>query len=228
MDFWQELCNVMFVDNQELLQIIATTLLMSCTSTVVSCAIGIPLGILIAISEFRGKKMLLRFLHTLMGLPPVLAGLIVFFLLCGIGPFGQYHLLYSVPAMVIAQILLITPIAAGLSESFAAGKLPLMAETMQGLHLGKRTRFACLLGECKSQLFSVFFTGFGRAISEVGAAQLVGGNIQYKTRVLTTAIVLETNKGNFEMALALGIILLVISFVVMGMAQWLQEVTARD
>ncbi len=228
MSFWEELANSLFVDNQELLQIIGTTLAMSCTSSLISCAIGIPLGVLISLSGFHGKKMLLRLMHMLMGLPPVLAGLIVFFLLCGVGPFGQYRLLYSVPAMVIAQILLITPIAAGLSESFAAGKLPLMNETMQGLGLGKAKRFVCLLIECKSQLFSVFFTGFGRAISEVGAAQIVGGNIQYKTRVMTTAIVLETNKGNFDMALALGIILLVISFTVMALAQWLQEVTDCD
>jgi len=228
MDFWQELANVLFFNNHELLQIIGVTLITSCCSTAISCIIGVPLGILIAISNFRGKKMLLRVLHTLMGLPPVLAGLIVFFLLCGVGPFGRYHLLYSIPAMVTAQFLIITPIAAGLAESFASGKLPLMNETMQGLRLSKASRFACLMRECRMQLFSVFFTGFGRAISEVGAAQIVGGNIQYKTRVMTTAIVLETNMGDFEMALALGILLLIISFVVMGLAQWLQEVTSRD
>jgi len=214
--------------NHELLQIIGTTLCMSASSTLISCLIGVPLGIWIALNTFPGKALLLRFLHTLMGLPPVLAGLLVFFLLCGVGPLGSFHLLYSVQAMVLAQILLITPIAAGLAESFAQGKIPLMKETMEGLRFNKRTQFLCVFLECKSQLFSIFFTGFGRAISEVGAAQLVGGNIQFKTRIMTTAIVLETNKGNFDMALAIGIILLIISFIVMSCAQFFQERTMSD
>ncbi|MDL2257757.1 ABC transporter permease [Eubacteriales bacterium OttesenSCG-928-K08] len=223
MEVIREAFLLLFGENGELRQIIGVTLQMSFTSTIISTCIGIPLGVFIGMRQFRGKRLILRFTHTLMGLPPVVAGLLVFFLLSRSGPLGQYRLLYSVTAMVVAQVLLITPIAVGLSSSIVSAQAPLMRETALGMGLSKGRQLLYTLYECRRQLFSVLFTGFGRAISEVGAAQLVGGNVQYKTRVMTTAIVLETNKGNFGLAVALGVILLIIAFVVTSVAQRLQE-----
>jgi len=223
MEVISEAVSLLFGANSELRQIIGVTLQMSFTSTLISCCIGIPLGVLLGIRQFRGKRFIMRIIHTLMGLPPVVAGLLVFFLLSRSGPLGEYKLLYSVTAMVTAQVLLITPIAIGLSHSIVSSRAPLMRETALGISLSKGRQLLYTLYESRKQLFSVLFTGFGRAISEVGAAQLVGGNIQYKTRVMTTAIVLETNKGNFGLAVALGVILLLIAFIITSVAQRLQE-----
>ena len=227
MDTFSTLLSMLAQPGSELRQIIGVTLRMSFTSTLISCTVGVLLGSLLGISRFRGKGLILRATHTLMGLPPVLSGLLVFFLLSRSGPLGEYKLLYSVTAMVVAQVLLITPVATGLSASFVHARAPQMEETVKGLGLGRLLYLLYMIYECRTQLFSVFFTGFGRAISEVGAAQLVGGNVQYKTRVMTTAIVLETNMGRFEMALALGLTLLVIAFVITSLAQIFQEVGNR-
>ena len=191
----------------------------------IALGIGIPLGTVLGIFQFRGKGIIMRIVNTLMGLPPVVAGLLVFFLLSRSGPLGQYRLLYSVPAMIIAQVILITPIAIGLTASAIAQLYPKLRETAIGIGLPRRKQVLYALYECRASLFAVLFTGFGRAISEVGAAQIVGGNVQYKTRVMTTAIVLETNKGNFSMAIALGFVLLLIAFSLMCVGQFLQERT---
>lgn len=223
MDVIQEAMMLLFGQNGELRHILGVTLQMSFTSTMLSCCLGIPLGVFVGMSNFKGKKTILRITHTLMGLPPVVAGLLVFFLLSRSGPLGQWKLLYSVTAMVVAQVLLIAPIAIGLSASMINAQAPLIRDTAMGIGLSKPRQLLYLLFECRKQLFAVFFTGFGRAISEVGAAQLVGGNVQYKTRVMTTAILLEINKGNFGLAVALGILLLLIAFIITSIAQRLQE-----
>jgi tungstate transport system permease protein len=227
MEVLQDTISLLFGGNPELRQIIAVTLQMSLSSTLISICLGIPLGTLIGIFEFKGKRILMRIIHTLMGLPPVVAGLLVFFLLSRSGPLGEYKLLYSVTAMVTAQVILITPIATGLTASMVSARYPLIRETAWGIGLSRPRQLIYTLYECRSSLFAVLFTGFGRAISEVGAAQIVGGNIQYKTRVMTTAIVLETNKGNFEMAIALGIVLLVIAFIITCLGQYLKERSDR-
>lgn len=218
-----EVAGLLFGADDELRQIIAVTLQMSFASTILSVLAGVPVGLLFATREFRGKGLLLRVVHTLMGFPPVVAGLVVFSVLSRSGPLGQYKLLYSVPAMVTAQVLLITPIAIGLTEATVAARYPMLKETAAGMGLSGLRLLYYTLYECRKPLFAVLFTGFGRAISEVGAAQLVGGNIQYKTRVMTTSIVLETNMGHFSKALALGLVLLLISFVITSVAQALQE-----
>jgi tungstate transport system permease protein len=214
---------MLFGPDSELRGIIGVTLQLSLTSTLIACCIGIPLGVIVGSSTFRGKKLVLRLTHTLMGLPPVVAGLVVFFLLSRSGPLGHYKLLYSVTAMVAAQVLIITPIAAGLAASMAGARAPLLRETAAGINLSGTRRYLYTLYECRHQLISVVFTGFGRAISEVGAAMMVGGNIQYKTRIMTTAIVLETNMGYFQQALALGILLLIISFIITSLAHFFLE-----
>lgn len=213
---------LLFGENGELRQILGVTLKMASISTSVSFIVGTALGVLLGLNEFRFKRGILSITSTLMGFPPVLAGLVVFFILSRSGPLGEFKLLYSVTAMVCAQILIITPVMLHMSATTIGERAASIKETMQGLGLNKWKQLKYVLLENKSQLFALFFLGFGRAISEVGAAQLVGGNVQYKTRVMTTAIVLETNKGNFEMALALGVLLLIIAFIINVLSRLLQ------
>lgn len=223
MDAFKDAFGLVFSLDKQLWHIIGVTLRMSLASTALSCAMGIPLGIVLGSTRFRGRAMLLRVLYTLMGLPPVVAGLIVFLLLSRSGPFGSLGLLFSVEAMVIAQCLLITPIAAGFTASVTAVNAPRVLETAKGLRLSRARTAKLLLVENRISLISVLLTAFGRAISEVGAVNLVGGNIQFKTRVMTTAIMLETNKGNFEFAIALGFILLLIAFLINFAASFLRR-----
>lgn len=215
--------SLVFTPGSELSQIVLLTLQMAALSTVISTVIGVPLGVCIGLYRFPGKRLVMRILNTLMGLPPVLAGLVVFFILSRSGPLGSLRLLYTLPAMVCAQVLLITPIVCGLSATAVSGVAPLVHETAHGMGLARHRELLCLLFECRSQLVSILFVAFGRSIGEVGAVMLVGGNVQYKTRVMTTAIMLETNMGHFEYAVALGIVLLVVSFVINSVALSLQE-----
>lgn len=214
MDYLKEAVALIFSGDSELIKIIYTTLIMSVFSTGISALLGIPLGVFIGKSSFRGKSIILQLTNTLMGLPPVLAGLIVFMLFRSVGPFGRLHLMFSLPVMVIAQVLLITPVIAGLSASAAESRALLLKETVMGLGISKSRQNLLLLRECMGQNISIILMGFGRSIAEVGAVSLVGGNIQFKTRVMTTAILLEANKGDFEKALALGILLMLISLLV--------------
>lgn len=223
MESFKEALTLVFSLDRELWQIIGVTLRMSLASTSLSCIIGIPLGVFLGSGSFRGKAMLMRVLYTLTGLPPVVAGLLVFLLLSRSGLLGSLKLLFSVEAMVIAQCILIIPIVTALCASVIAIKAPSLLETADGLRLPRRTKTKLLLIENRVPLVSVILTGFGRAISEVGAVNLVGGNIQYKTRVMTTAIMLETNKGNFEFAIALGVVLLIIAFIINFAASFLKK-----
>ncbi len=223
METIKEAAGLIFGGDKELWQIIATTLVMSVFSTGISALLGIPLGVMIGKNRFPGKGALLRLTNTLMGLPPVLAGLIVFILFRSIGPFGRFHLLFSVPVMVIAQVLLITPVVTGLCAAAAEERAALLRETAMGLGLPKYRQTLLLLRECAGQFVSVALMGFGRSIAEVGAVSLVGGNIQFKTRVMTTAILLEANKGDFTKALALGILLMGLALLVNVPAYSLRE-----
>ena len=218
--------SLLFTPGSELSQIVLVTLQMSACSTIISTLIGVPLGVCIGLYRFPGKRLIMRILNTLMSLPPVLAGLIVFFILSRSGPLGTLRLLYTLPAMVIAQVLIITPIVCGLSATAIAGVAPLLHETAHGMGLTRKRELLYLLYECRAQIVSIMFAGFGRSIGEVGAVMLVGGNVQYKTRVMTTAIMLETNMGHFEYAVALGIVLLTISFIVNSIVLSLQERTS--
>lgn len=200
--------------DRELWTIILTTLEMSLFSTVISAVLGFPLGIWLGSRSSRPREIIKRITNTLMSLPPVVAGLVVFLLFRSVGPFGGLHLLFSVPVMVIAQVILITPVVAGMTCSIVEMAAPSIIETAAGLSIGKARCGRLILRECAPQLIGVILLGFGRSIAEVGAVSLVGGNIENKTRVMTTAIMLEANRGDFDLALANGIILLVISFAV--------------
>ena len=200
--------------DRELLQIIGVTLRMSFFSTLISCLVGMPLGVVMATSTFKGKRTIRKIIGTFMGLPPVVAGLIVYLLFTRYGPFGSLGLLFTVEIMVIAQCMLIIPVVINLTESILSVNVKGLTETAKGLNFSKSKTAFLLLTENRFSLMSVVLTAFGRSIAEVGAVSLVGGNIQWKTRVMTTAIMLETNKGNFTFALALGIVLLLISLAV--------------
>ena len=200
--------------DKELLQILFVTLRMSFFSTLISCSIGMPLGVLIESGRFKSRGLIKKGLHTLMGLPPVVAGLIVYMLFTKYGPFGRLGLLFTVEVMVIAQCMLIIPIVSSLTCSVVSTNLTPVLQTAKGLRLSKAKTLQLLLNENRYALVSVVLTAFSRSIAEVGAVSLVGGNIQWKTRVMTTAIMLETNKGNFSFALALGCVLLLISLIV--------------
>ncbi|MBQ7687944.1 MAG: ABC transporter permease [Clostridia bacterium] len=214
MEFIKEAVSLLVSGDREIWQIIGTTLVMSVFSTGISAVLGIALGVLIGKKRFRGKGILLRITNTLMGLPPVVAGLLVFVLFRGVGPFGSLHLMFSVPIMVIAQVLLITPVVTGLSAAAAGERGIMIAETARGIGLSGAKQTLLLVRECAPQFVSIILVGFGRSIAEVGAVSLVGGNIQFKTRVMTTAILLESNKGNFEKAFALGVVLMLLSLLV--------------
>ena len=223
MNSFQEAFNLLTSFDKELYQIIATTLKMSFFSTLISCLLGIPLGALLESRAFRGKALIKRIIHTLIGLPPVVAGLIVYMLFTHYGPFGKLGILFTVKVMVVAQVVLITPLVIALTSSIVSGNTKQIKETATGLNLSRASIMTLYITENKNAIMSVILTAFGRAISEVGAVSLVGGNIQFKTRVMTTAIMLETNKGNFSFALALGIILLIIAFVVNTIASFIER-----
>ena len=221
MDSIRQAFELLFHFDKELWQIIGVTMRMSFWSTLISCLIGLPLGALLGTKRFKGRQAILKIVHTLMGLPPVVAGLLVYALFTHYGPFGSLNLLFTVEVMVIAQVILITPIVTGLSSSFIESSSSGVIETAGGLGFSKPRIALLCISEGRSSMLSVVLSAFGRSIAEVGAVSIVGGNIQWKTRVMTTAIMLETNKGNFSFALALGIILLLIAFIVNALASFI-------
>lgn len=200
--------------NFVLLDILTVTLKMSITSSIVALLIGVPLGVLFGSNNFRGKKIVIILNRTMMGLPPVVCGLLCYLMFCGVGPLRHLRLLYTVTGMVIAQIILITPVVVGSMEPFVAGIYPEIRETAIGLGLSKAKTLWLIINESTYQILSTYLLGFSRALAEVGAVSMVGGAIVFKTNVMTTAIMNYTNMGDFDMALALGIILMGISLVV--------------
>ena len=223
MEAINEVLELLFGPNNELRQIIWVTLRMSFLSTVISAAIGIPLGVILGCVKFPGNGIVKRVTTTLMGLPPVVAGLVVFLILSNSGPLGSMKLLYTVTAMVVAQIILITPIIAGLTSNTVGVKYMQVSETVKGIGLSSYKSYLYTLYECRHQMVAVLLTGFGRAISEVGAVQIVGGNIQHKTRVMTTTIMMATNMGRFYVAITLGVVLLIIAFAINGLAHFFSK-----
>ncbi len=224
----KQVLELLFGADPELRQIIGVTLRMSVMSTLISALIGIPWGVAMGANQFKGKAILSRITNTLMGLPPVVAGLIVFLVLSRSGPLGKLSLLYSVPAMVIAQVVLISPIIAGMTANIVSLRAPSINETCAGIGINGWKRLWLTIKECRIPFVISVLAGFGRSIAEVGAVQMVGGNIQFKTRVMTTAIMMQTNMGRFELAVALGIVLLIISFIVNSLVHRIQEQTLRD
>jgi tungstate transport system permease protein len=206
--------HLIFSLDREVLEITWLSLKVSGTATLVSVVIGISLGMVIALNGFPGKKLVISVINTGMGLPPVVVGLFVTVFLWRNGPFGFLELLYSPTAMIIAQVVIATPIVMGLSVA-ALQNLPPMLK-LQILSLGA-TRWQMvwiLIREARLPFMAAVMAGFGGVISEIGASIMVGGNIKGYSRVLTTATVMETGRGNFDVAFALSIILLMLVFVV--------------
>jgi len=219
---------LLFGSDPELRQIIAVTLRMSLFSTLFSSLIGIPAGVLLGANDFKGKAFFSRLVNTLLGLPPVVAGLIVFLLLSRSGPLGSFRLLYTVEAMVVAQVLLITPFIIAMTSNLVGVNANSINETLTGVGIRGTKRLKYFLLDFRVPFISIILAGFGRSIAEVGAVQMVGGNVQFKTRVMTTAIMMQTNMGRFDFAIALGLILLLISFLVNSVVNRIQKVAADD
>ena len=198
----------------DLLEIIGLSLRVSLTAVAIACTIGLPLGAVMAITRFPGRNALLVLLNALMGLPPVVVGLLVYLMLSNAGPLGWLQLLYTPTAMIIAQSILITPIVAALSTQVISDLNAEYAEQFRSLCVSTRAAVAALLWDARYSLLTVALAGFGRAVAEVGAVIIVGGNIDHLTRVMTTAIALETSKGDLALALALGIVLMAIALAV--------------
>lgn len=200
--------------NRELINILLTTAKTTLTSSLLALLIGVPIGIFLGSCRFRGRSILVVINRTLMGVPPVVCGLIFYLLFSGVGPFRHLKLLFTVEIMILAQFVLITPLVVSSIESFISSIAQPVKETAIGLNLGNTKTFLLLLNESRYQIISTYLLGFARAIAEVGAVSMVGGAIAWKTNLMTTAIMQYTNMGNFSLGIALGLILMTISLVI--------------
>jgi tungstate transport system permease protein len=210
-----------------LVEIVLLSLRVSLTAVVAACLVGLPLGAAIAVTRFPGRGAVIVLLNTLMGLPPVAIGLLIYMLLSNAGPLGILNLLYTPAAMIVAQAVLVTPIIAALARQVIEDLNAEYDEQLRSLGVGRARAIATLLWDGRYSLLTVALAGFGRAIAEVGAVIIVGGNIARVTRVMTTAIALETSKGDLALALALGVILISLALVVNAGVMGLKATAAR-
>jgi len=209
--------------NAEVLQITLRTLQVSGAATLISLALGIPVGTWLALVRFRGRALVLGVVNAGMGLPPVVVGLFLAIMLWRSGPLGGLHLIYSPTAMIIAQTIIAFPIVAGITASAIQQLDPRLRLQLLGLGASPAQLVSALWWQARLPLLSAAMAGFGGAISEVGASMMVGGNIAGQTRIMTTAIALETSRGEFGQATALGALLLALSLLVTLAATWLQQ-----
>jgi tungstate transport system permease protein len=212
-----EAIRLIVTGNPGLVEIVVLSLRVSGIALLVSTLVGIPLGAALGLSRFTGRRLLIALLYTGMGFPPVVVGLFVYLMLSRSGPLGQLEAaliprLFTPGAMIVAQSIIAFPLIAGFTMAAVVGVDPQLRPQVQALGATRRQVAWTVLAEARVGVIVSIVAGFGGIISEVGAVMLVGGNIEHSTRVLTTAIVLETRKGNFQLAIALGAILLGISF----------------
>ena len=198
----------------DLLEITLRSLQVSLTALVIASVLALPFGTWLAIRRFRYRRATIAVLNALMGLPPVVVGLIVYLLLSRSGPFGVFGLLFTPTAMIIAQVIIITPLIASITHQAMRELWAEYHDLLISLNTSKRQRIATLIWDGRRALLTAALAGFGRAIGEVGAIMIVGGNIDHATRVLTTAIILETGKGDFALALGLGFVLIALALAV--------------
>jgi len=219
---------VLISDYGDLMEVILLTLQVSGTATIISILLGLPVGLWLALHDFPGKKAILSFINFGMGLPPVVVGLFVSLLLWRYGPLGGLGIMYTPTAMIIAQSVIASPIIAGLSFA-AVSALPANLR-LQMLSLGATNWQAnwILIKEAKLGLMAAIMAGFGGVVSEIGASMMVGGNVKGQTRVLTTATVMEVGKGNYDLAIALSLVLLVLSYGVVASLTYAQNYGKRD
>jgi tungstate transport system permease protein len=203
----------------DLSEIVGRSLYISLTAVLIACFIGFPIGAFLALKKFRGRGIIIIILNTLMGLPPVVVGLTVYLVLSRAGPFGVLGLLFTPTAMIVAQTLLIIPIVTALSRQTIEDLWSEYREQLLSFGVSTTRVIPTLLWDGRYALMMAMLAGFGRASAEVGAVMIVGGNIDHATRVMTTSIALETTKGNLDLALALGMILLAITLGINAVAQ---------
>ncbi len=208
-------------------RIVLLSLQVSLSAVLIAALVGLPLGALLAVARFPGRAAVIVVLNALMGLPPVVAGLLVYLLLSRSGPLGAYGLLFTPTAMVIVQGVLVAPILAALARQVLDALWEEYAEQLRSFGAGPWRAVPTLLWDGRFALLTVLLAGFGRAAAEVGAVMIVGGNIEGFTRVMTTTIALETSKGDLPLALALGLVLIAIVLGVNALAQGLRDALAR-
>jgi tungstate transport system permease protein len=212
----------------DLLRIIALSLKVSLSAVGIAMLVGMPMGGLIALGRFPGRQALVVIFNALMGLPPVVVGLMVYVLLSRSGPFGVFNLLFTPAAMIIAQVILVLPIVVSLTRQTVHSLWLEYRETLNSVAASPAQCLATVLWEGRFMLSTAILVGFGRAIAEVGAVMIVGGNIDNVTRVMTTAIALEASKGDLALALGLGFILLMISMALNILAHGLTSFTTNE
>lgn len=195
-------------------EITTLSLQVSFAATLIASAIAIPLGALVAVTQFRGQSIVVATLNAMMGLPPVVIGLVVYLLLSRAGPLGDWGILFTPSAMIMAQCCLIIPIIAALSRQLLEAYYLEYRDQLHSLGISRWGYIPTLIWDARFQLLTAILAGFGRAIAEVGAVMIVGGNINHVTRVMTTTIALETSKGNLNLALALGAVLVLITLLI--------------
>jgi tungstate transport system permease protein len=211
----------------KLIEIVLLSLRVSLSAVFFAALLGFPLGAAIAVGQFPGRKTLIVFLNALMGLPPVVVGLLVYLLLSRAGPLGSLGILFTPSAMVVAQTILILPIIAALSRQALEDAWREYEEQLRSLGASRANAALTLLWDARFSLLTTVLAGFGRAAAEVGAVIIVGGNIDGVTRVMTTTIALETSKGDLPLALGLGVILIAIVIAVNGAAYLTKELAQR-
>jgi tungstate transport system permease protein len=227
MDALAEATRLLINGDAALYHIVLLSLAVSLTAVLAAALIALPLGAIIAITRFTGREPLIIALNALMGLPPVVVGLLVYLLLSRAGPLGPLGLLFTPTAMVIAQTVLVIPIIAALSRQVLEDAWREYSEQLRSLGISTWAAGATLLWDTRFTLLTIVLAGFGRAAAEVGAVMIVGGNIDGVTRVMTTAIALETSKGDLPLALGLGIILVTLVLLVNAAAQLIKTAAVK-
>ena len=207
----------------DIYQIAFTSVLISITAAVIAASIAIPAGVTMALNSFRGKSFIQHLLNTLMAMPTVVIGLLLYGLFSRLGPLGHWGLLYTPTAIIIAEAILIFPIMMNLSITAVQSADPRLVPTLISLGAKPLSLIINVIRTTRLAMLAALVTGFGRAIGEVGAAMMLGGNIEGFTRTMTTAIALETSKGEFELGLALGLLLLIIAFALNFILSWLNS-----
>ncbi|MHC4408652.1 MAG: ABC transporter permease [Planctomycetota bacterium] len=221
-DAFREAWRLVVSFDAELREIVGLSLRVSVTAVLLAALVGLPFGAWLALNRFRGRRLVVVLNDALMGLPPVVVGLVVYLLLARSGPLGGLEWLFRREAMILAQFLVVLPILAALSRQVVEDLWEEYAEQLKSLGVSRNRAIPTLLIDGRKRLVTALLAGFGRAIGEVGAVLIVGGNIAHHTRVMTTAIALETSKGALELALGLGIVLIVIAVIVNAGAQLLR------
>lgn len=223
-ELWQGLVQAFWLILQAdaaLLEITLRSLQVTLTALVIASLIALPLASLLAVRRFRARRFVIAVLNALMGLPPVVVGLIVYILLSRAGPFGVFGLLFTPTAMIIAQVIIIVPLIASIAHQSLRDLWQEYHDLLISMNVTQSQKMRTLLWDARRALLTASLAGFGRAIGEVGAIMIVGGNIDHATRVLTTAIALETGRGDFALALALGFVLIALTITVNLAIHWI-------